>query len=54
MAKTRVVLYLNQFFAGIGGEDKADVGFGVSGKPPSALVICIKSACMMSMVMMPN
>ena len=33
MAKTRVVLYLNQFFAGIGGEDKADVGFGVSETP---------------------
>ena len=32
MAK-KVVLYLNQFFAGIGGEDKADVGFGVSEKP---------------------
>ena len=25
-----VVLYLNQFFAGIGGEDKADVGFAVT------------------------
>ena len=39
MAKKNVVLYLNQFFAGIGGEDKADVGFGVSEKPigPGAL-----------------
>ena len=29
MSKTRVVHYINQFFAGIGGEDQADVGPGV-------------------------
>src|SRR5262249_12767632 len=29
----RVVHYLNQFFAGIGGEDKADVGGSVPGGP---------------------
>lgn len=29
----RVVHYVNQYFAGIGGEDKADVGAGVSEKP---------------------
>ncbi len=29
MAKIRIVHYLNQFFAGKGGEDKADIGFSV-------------------------
>ncbi len=33
MAVVRVVHYLNQFFAGVGGEDKADVGPGSADKP---------------------
>ena len=33
MSKIRVVHYLNQFFAGIGGEDQADVGPGVAEGP---------------------
>ena len=31
--KIRVVHYLNQFFAQIGGEDKADVGLGFKDGP---------------------
>ena len=33
MEVVRVVHYLNQFFAGVGGEDKADVGPGSAAKP---------------------
>ena len=29
----RVVHYVNQFFAGIGGEDKADVGVSIARRP---------------------
>lgn len=31
--KWRVVCFINQFFAQIGGEEKADVGFGTSTSP---------------------
>ena len=33
MGKVRVVHYLNQFFAGIGGEEKADIGASSAEKP---------------------
>ena len=35
-AMIRIVHIVNQFFAGIGGEDKADVGVGVSEDPAGA------------------
>ncbi len=33
MSVIRAIYYVNQFFAGIGGEDKADVALGFSEKP---------------------
>jgi glycine reductase len=33
MSAIRAIYYLNQFFAGIGGEDKADIALGFSEKP---------------------
>ena len=30
MTKLKAVYYINQFYAGIGGEDKADAGKGIN------------------------